>query len=85
MLSGLRLGLFVPTRMPISRPEIGTIPRWMMYDLRRTARTGILVLLNDGVAIKEIVCRSGRSRGTVRRGLGGERSECSGPGDVSEA
>lgn len=59
-------------------PELLTAAERLQYEgyLRREdANAAILVLAKDGVAIKEIVRRTGHSRGLVRRILRGERSD----------
>ncbi|MCP3733225.1 ISL3 family transposase [Sphingomonas sp. MG17] len=59
-------------------PELLTAAERLQYEgyLHREETNGaILALSKDGVAIKEIVRRTGHSRGTVRRVLRGERSD----------
>ena len=59
-------------------PELLTAAERLQYEgyLRREdVNASVLALRNAGVAIKEIVRRTGHSRGTVRRVLRGERSE----------
>jgi transposase len=59
-------------------PELLTAAERLQYEgyLRREdVNASVLALRNAGVAIKEIVRRTGHSRGMVRRVIRGERSE----------
>ncbi|RJG52585.1 ISL3 family transposase [Sphingobium terrigena] len=60
------------------KPELLTAAERLQYEgylHREETNAAILALSKDGVAIKEIVRRTGHSRGTVRRILRGERSD----------
>lgn len=62
----------------IIKPELPTAAERLQYEgylHREETNAVILALSKDGVAIKEIVRRTGHSRGTVRRVLRGERSD----------
>jgi hypothetical protein len=60
------------------KPELLTAAEKLQYEgylHREETNAAILAFSKDGVAIKEIVRRTGHSRGTVRRVLRGERSD----------
>ncbi len=60
------------------QPELLTAAERLQYEgylHREETNAAILALSKEGVAIKEIVRRTGHSRGTVRRVLRGERSD----------
>jgi transposase len=60
------------------KPELLTAAERLQYEgylHREETNTAILALSKGGAAIKEIVRRTGHSRGTVRRVLRGERSD----------
>jgi transposase len=60
------------------KPELLTAAERLQYEgyrHREETNAAILALSKDGVAIKEIVRRTGHSRGTVRRVLRGECSD----------
>jgi transposase len=60
------------------KPELLTAAERLQYEgylHREETNAAILALSRDGVGIKEIVRRTGHSRGTVRRVLRGERSD----------
>lgn len=60
------------------QPELLTAAERLQYEgylHREETNAAILTLSKDGIAIKEIVRRTGHSRGTVRRVLRGARSD----------
>lgn len=60
------------------QPELLTAAERLQYEgylHREETNAVILTLSKDGIAIKEIVRRTGHSRGTVRRVLRGERGD----------